>query len=335
MVVVTCAVALAYSISRHDSLAPQIKNLPKFTDYPTGPVYIGANKPLDFFRIRRAYGSGTNDDTLLDRRLSRWNVTTSAKQRVNFASHFAFAIGTCGTDCETLTIYDAKTGMIYPWLVESHPTRWDLDNFDFPVDCSPTSSLAVFHGLLLDSAHPVSIFGDHYYSFSHHRFRHICSVLMVPPTRTEERLLGTCIVYKNPLRRVLVGQDGGHTFKVSVTRSPLQRGIKMPHSSGPGGISLDLSKGYSRLTRFEVVVDGNIWRLPDDIWKDCICPNLGIWPRGTKPASNLFYANISKDGTLLKITMYCGYGSERYKVLWSVTRPGLCERTVTDFTDHH
>ena len=128
------------------------------------------------------------------------------------------------------------------------------------------------------------------------------------------------------------GEDRGSGDRKS-SRSTIQRfQSHISNESGPDWMYIDVSMGFSKLTHFDVLVDGKHWYVAAEKWRDCICPNLGVLSRnGDRPSDPLVKAVLSRAGDSLQISMYGGYGSERYKVVWQVTRSRVATRKIIDF----
>jgi hypothetical protein len=125
------------------------RHLPRFRDYPAGPIYRGKTHAL-----LPKYKDAIPKSVILD----------GPTRKPDFAGHYIAIQGSCGTGCSSFGAMDAKTGEIY-WF--GHTLNLD-EGSDLPkVQYRLTSRLLVLHCNLDEK---LSTNGTYYYVLKGHRF---------------------------------------------------------------------------------------------------------------------------------------------------------------------
>jgi hypothetical protein len=158
--VVASIAALAWCTSAADARPPprepfiqSKKPLPKFKDYPAGPVFKG--KPAR----PRVVGEYL--------RYERHSFEGAAADGPTFAGHYTIVILPCGSTCQAPNILNLRTGRIHPLFSIS---GWNDEHEDFkPVLYKLDSRLIVFLGARYEQ-HPV---GYHYYVMENDKLKYL------------------------------------------------------------------------------------------------------------------------------------------------------------------
>ena len=87
-------------------VARQVPPLPQFQDSHVTRTFASPPSPLDLKSDRLA-------------RLYRTRLRNAAQTGPNFADHYTLASWGCGSSCQVWAIIDAKTGRVFPKLLQS------------------------------------------------------------------------------------------------------------------------------------------------------------------------------------------------------------------------
>jgi len=301
-----------------------LPKLPTFDDYRIASIYKGPHRPIDMKQLEKD----------IDYPAKR-NIQYSTSRKVNFAGSWVLSSASCGTSCQRMVGYDARTGR-YALLDQMIRFNY-LSNEDIgkTSDFRAGSSLLVVHGGLFLAENCIP-FGDHYYSFDGKSFHHLYSVLNQPPSMKARKALRRCWTYNNPISRTLTGNSGTHTFSMHLAQKFVtQTDQDWDHSIDGHPVTVTTKRKASFLSMFEVAVDGRPWQIPSSLWRDCVSPNFGVWPRSRDRADTAFVsASLSADGKTLKLQMDCGYDYSACVVTWTLNSNGKHTRTTEGAFEH-
>ncbi len=125
------------------------RQVPRFGDYPAGPIYRGKTHHL----LSKYKDVGPKS-----------GIPDLPQRKANFAGHYIAIQGSCGTGCSSFGAMDAKTGEIY-WF--RHSLILDEGSATPKVQYHLASRLLILHCTL--DEHPATN-GTYYYVLKAHRF---------------------------------------------------------------------------------------------------------------------------------------------------------------------
>jgi hypothetical protein len=130
-------------------LLASAKYVPRFMDYPAGPVYRGKTHAL-LPKYKNAH--------------PKTGIPDAAQRKADFAGHYVVIEAGCGAGCSALSVMDARTGKIYEF--KHLIGRSDWSGLHYKV----TSRLLVFRGELgvWDVNHATH--GTYYYALKANHF---------------------------------------------------------------------------------------------------------------------------------------------------------------------